>query len=301
MNLAEVTELTEEQAREYLEKLRWPEGPVCPHCGCKEATKLQGKSTRPGVYKCKAKECRKPFTVTVGTIFERSHVKLRIWVMAAHLIASSKKGMSAHQLHRSLGVTYKTSWFVAHRLRHAMNVGSFDTKLQGTIEADETYIGGKPRASERRTGRRGVPKGGHKKAPVVALVERDGSVRATAMPRVTASSVRRFIRANVDESSRLITDEHRVYPGIGESFAQHDVINHTARIYVQGDVTTNTVEGFFSLIKRGVYGNFHHVSPKHLHRYVAEFEFRYNRRKTTDGTRRDQLLQAGDGKRLTYR
>ncbi len=179
MNLSEVTKLTEEQARQYLESIRWPDGPVCPRCGCMDVTKLAGKSTRPGVYKCKARGCRKPFTVTVGSIFERSHIKLREWVIAFHLICSSKKGISAHQLHRSLGVTYKTAWFMCHRIRHAMSTGSFTPpKMTGTVEMDETYVGGKPRMGNVKRGR-GAPN----KTPVVALVERNGDVRTVVMPK----------------------------------------------------------------------------------------------------------------------
>jgi transposase-like protein len=294
MNLAQITKLNEEQAREYLEKIRWPDGPFCPRCGCMDVTKLQGKSTRPGVYKCKAKGCRKPFTVTVATIFERSHVKLREWVIAAHLIASSKKGASAHQIHRSLGVTYKTAWFMCHRLRHAMAVGSFDTKLQGVVEADETYVGGKQRG-------KGTGRGTKNKTPVVALVQRGGDVRAVVMPRVTAKNLNNFIVPNAHLSSTLMTDELLVYRKIGRKFNNHKAIKHSDGVYAKGDITTNTVEGFFALLKRGVYGAFHHVSAKHLQRYVDEFQFRYNRRKTNDGERRDSILGAIEGKRLTYR
>ncbi len=299
MNLSQLTKLNEEQAREYLEKIRWPEGPYCPRCGCMEVTKLQGKSTRPGVYKCKGKGCRKPFTVTVGTIFERSHVKLREWLIAFHMMCSSKKGVSAHQIHRSFGVTYKTAWFICHRIRHALNVGSFDAKLSGVVEADETFVGGKPRANERR--KRKGPNPNKPKAPVVALVQRDGSVRAVAMPRVTAASLRDFIQKDVDKSATLMTDENRLYKKLGRTYARHGVIKHVAQKYVQGDVTTNAVEGFFALLKRGVYGAFHHESPKHLQRYVDEFRFRYNHRKSTDGQRRDAALAMAEGKRLTYR
>jgi transposase-like protein len=299
MNLAQVTKLNEEEAREYLEKLRWPNGAYCPRCGCMDVTKLAGKSTRPGVYKCKAKECRKPFTVTVGTIFERSHVKLREWVIAAHMITASKKGVSAHQVHRMLGVTYKTAWFMCHRLRHAMAAGSFDTKLQGVVEVDETYVGGKVRASNSR-GKQG-PAPGKRKPAVVALVERDGTVRTMAPERVTAKTLAHFIEENVDKDATLMSDDYKLYRKVGRKFARHGVIRHDMKVYAKGDLYTNTVEGFFSLIKRGIYGTFHHVSRKHLHRYASEFEFRYNRRETTDGERRDSMLGAIEGKRLTYR
>lgn len=294
MNLAQVTKLNEEQAREYLEGIRWPSGPFCPRCGCMEVTKLQGKSTRPGVYKCKAKGCRKPFTVTVGTIFERSHVKLREWVIAFHLMCSSKKGVSAHQIHRSLGVTYKTAWFICHRIRHAMAKGSFDSKMAGTVEADETYVGGKQRASKRKVE-------GTNKTPVVALVERDGSVRAVVMPRVNVNNIRRHVRQNVDLGAILMTDESALYTAVGKSQFKHNVIKHKAGIYAKGPIYTNTVESFFALLKRGVYGNFHHCGAKHLQKYCDEFAFRWDHRKVNDGQRRDAAIAATEGKRLTYR
>ncbi|HEY1598919.1 MAG TPA: IS1595 family transposase [Pirellulales bacterium] len=297
MNLAQVTTLNEEKARDYLESIRWPNGPVCPHCESQSVVKLQGKSTRPGVYKCKNKECRKQFTVTVGTVFERSHIPLRNWVIAFHMMASSKKGVSAHQIHRSVGCTYKSAWFMCHRIRHAMEQGPVDgPKLSGIVEVDETYVGGKPRGGAKgRVGR------GTKKAPVVALVQRDGEVRTIAVNRVTASNLSKHVEKYVDPKSRLITDEFRSYTKLGRRFEQHDVIKHKLGQYVQGDVYTNTVEGFFALIKRGVYGTFHHVSKKHLQRYLDEFAFRYNQRKTSDGTRRETALRAVEGKRLTYR
>jgi transposase-like protein len=297
MNLAQVTALNEEQARDYLESIRWPKGPVCPHCTSQNVGKLQGKSTRPGVYKCKDKECRKQFTVTVGTIFERSHVPLRHWVIAFHMMCASKKGVSAHQIHRNVGCTYKTAWFMCHRIRHAMIQGPMSGRmLKGVVEVDETYVGGKPRG-----GHKGFKGRGTKKTPVVALVERSGEVRTMAVARVTAKNLSRAIEGNVSPEATLMTDEFKSYTKVGRKYARHGVIKHKLGSYVQGDVTTNTVEGFFALIKRGVYGTFHHVSKRHLQRYLDEFAFRYNARKVSDGVRREKALFATEGKRLTYR
>jgi transposase-like protein len=227
MNLAQVTTLNEEQARDYLESIRWPNRPVCPHCASQAVVKLQGKSTRPGVYKCKNKDCRKQFTVTVGTIFERSHIPLRHWVIAFHMMASSKKGVSAHQIHRSVGCTYKSAWFMCHRIRHAMEQGPVDgPKLSGTVEVDETYVGGKPRGGAKgRVGR------GTKKAPVVALVQRDGEVRTIAVNRVTASNLSKHVEKYVDPKSRLITDEFKSYTKLGWTFPR--MVGAHKRAYLQ--------------------------------------------------------------------
>jgi transposase-like protein len=290
--------LTEDEARDYLERLRWPNGAQCPHCQAIRAEKLTGKSTRPGVYKCKNRDCRKQFTVTVGTIFERSHIPLRHWVMAFHLMCSSKKGVSAHQIHRSLGVTYKSAWFMCHRIRHAIQQGPFPEKLKGVVEADEIYVGGKPRANHRGPAK--------KKQSVVALVERGGQVRAAHM-RVTAQNLRSHVKAHAEPSATLVTDGYHLYRKVGKAQAEHKVIRHDFGVYAKKDknsdliITTNTVESFFGLIKRGVYGVFHHVSPVHLHRYVDEFAFRWNHRKVNDGTRREAALLAVAGKRLTYK
>ncbi len=292
MNLAELTRLTEEQSREYLESIRWPEGPVCPHCQGKAVTKLEGKSTSPGYYKCKTPTCRKKFSVTVGTIFERSHIKLRDWLLAFHLMVSSKKGASAHQIHRSVGVTYKSAWFMCHRIRHAMEQGS--GFLKGTVEADETYVGGKPRRGQAIRGR------GTKKTPVAALVQRGGEVRAKVVERVTTKNLRAHAQQHVDPASILMTDEFKAYPPIGRDFAGHGVVNHSTGEYVSGDCHVNTAESFFALLKRGHYGTFHHFSKQHLQRYVNEFQFRWNNRKVNDGERREAALRGAEGKRLTY-
>ena len=295
MNLSQVTSLTEDQSREYLEAIRWPEGPVCPHCGSTEVGRLEGKSTTPGTLKCKAKACRKKFTVRVGTIFESSHITLRYWVMAFHLMCASKKGISAHQLHRSIGVTYKTAWFMCHRIRHSMDAGS--GLLKGTVEMDETYVGGKPRKEAGKVHKRGR---GTKKTPVVALVERGGGVRAKVLEYVQTRSVRGLARRHISKDAILNTDESNIYPRVGELFAGHETVNHSKGEYVRGSASTNTVESFFALLKRGHYGTFHQMSKQHLHRYVREFEFRWNHRKTGDSERRDAAIRGAEGKRLIY-
>lgn len=286
----------ENAAREHLESILWPNGPACPRCGVTEdrITKLQGKSTRPGVYKCK--DCRKPFSVTVGTVMERSHIPLTKWVLAAQLMASSKKGMSAHQLHRMLGTTYETAWFLAHRLRECMtnkNPGGIGGANK-VVEADETYIGGKARNKAF-----GPPP---KKMAVVTLVERDGEARSTHVANVTAKTLRPVIVKHADRKSHLMTDESRVYPQIGEEFAGHSTVNHSADEYVRkgGFVHSNTVESYFAILKRGVYGSFHSISEAHLPRYLAEFDFRYNHRKASDAERAEATLKGAAGKRLTY-
>lgn len=295
-----------DKAREHLENLRWPDGPVCPHCGVdKEPMKLQGKSTRPGLYKCRDNDCRKQFTVTVGTVFERSRVPLNKWLMAVHLMCASEKGISAHQLHRMLGVTYKTAWFMAHRIREAMrdDSGGMFGGGGGTVEADETYWG--------NTKRRGSPKKGrgyHHKEKIVSLVERDGRARSFHVQAVNAKTLRPILREQIAKDSRLITDEAAVYtksaPAIEGDFDGYDYVKHGIGEYVRGDVHTNTIENFFSTLKRGLNGTFHHVSKQHLKRYLCEFDFRYNYRsgnEYTDSERADICLKGIAGKRLTYR
>jgi transposase-like protein len=284
-----------DKAREYLESKRWPNGVVCPHCGSTEAYRLEANiesksPVRVGVYKCKA--CRKQFTVTVGTIFEDSHIPLYKWLMAIQLMCSSKKGMSAHQLHRMLGVTYKSAWFMAHRIRYAMTQPPVVDKLQGIVEADETYIGGKAH------GKRG--RGAENKTPVFALVERGGRVRSFKTPRVTAKNLETKIRENVDKKATIMTDEFKAYNNLGKEYA-HFTVNHGAGEYVNGDIYTNTAEGFFSILKRGINGVYHHVGEQHLDRYLAEFGFRYDNRKMEDLERAMIALEQTEGKRLTYK
>lgn len=269
--LATVSAFTEDQAREYLEAIRWPDGPVCTHCGSARASRLQGASTRPGLLKCK--DCRSKFSVMLGTIFEDSHIPLRKWVIAFHLMCSSKKGISAKQLQRNLGLaSYKSAWHMAHRVRHAMASGSFAGPLGGTVEVDETYVGGKPRKGDGKVHKRGR---GTSKTPVVALVSRDGEVRTRVVASVDAKTLRDAIRTNVSPKARIVTDELAAYRRAAEGFeGGHATVNHGAGEYARDDVHTNTAESYFALLKRGVYGTFHHVSKEHLHRYCDEFSFR---------------------------
>jgi transposase-like protein len=295
----------EASARKLLETMRWPNGPVCPHCGGVDPYRLTpkpGASTRPGVLKCRA--CRKQFTVTVGTVFADSHIPLSKWLLAIHLICASKKGMSAHQLHRMLGVTYKSAWFMAHRLRFAMTQEPFKTKLSGVVEVDETYIGGKAKwklAKQRKDGKQGrIANDG--KVPVVALVERGGELRAYPMERVTAENLGPMMYRHIDpQNSTLMTDEGAHYTHLGRKFPRHETVNHGAKEYVRGDAHVNTAEGFFGLLKRGINGVYHHVGSGHLHRYCDEFAFRYNPRTMNDGQRAEIAVRKSEGKRLHYR
>ncbi len=300
------------KAREHLEAIHWPNGPNCPHCGNADSdriTKLEGKSTRPGVYKCN--ECRKPFSVTVGTVFERSKIPLNKWVLASHLLASSKKGISAHQLHRMLGVTYKTAWFMAHRIREAMKEDVQSSGPLGgegqTVEADETYFGKREDGyiSPQRKGRLyKSKKTAIGKRAVVSLVERGGKVRSFHPQHATKKAVRDILVRNVSRNTNLHTDESRLYTETGKEFASHDTVKHSANEYVRGAVHTNTIEGFFSIFKRGMKGIYQHCGETHLHRYLAEFDFRYNRRtalKISDAERAEDILRGARGKRLTYR
>lgn len=283
------------KAREHLEALHWPHGPVCPRCGTLDRiTKLAGKSTRPGVYKCN--ECAKPFSVTVGTIMEDSKIPLNKWLMAFRLISSAKKGFSAHELHRDLGITYKSAWFLAHRIREAM--AGDDSPLggpNGVVEADETYVGGK---AKNRATRAPAPK-----KAVVALVDREGHARSFHVANVNAATLRPLIVTNVDRASHLMTDESMVYTRVGREFAGHSVVNHSAKEYVTtgGFKHSNTVENFFSIFKRGVIGTYHHMSEAHLGRYCREFDFRYNNRKISDAERTVIAIKGARGKRLMYR
>ena len=286
----------EAKARQYLEALQWPQGPYCPHCGSFNATRLEGKKHRAGLIQCN--DCREQYTVTVGTVFERSKVPLNKWLLCNHLLCASKKGMSAHEIHRLLGVTYKTAWFMCHRIREAMNGAAGNSPLGGAgevVEADETYVGGKAR---NRAFREPAPK-----KAVVALVERDGQVRSFHVANVTAKQLRPLIVMNVDRASHLMTDESHVYTRVGREFNGHSTVNHSAHEYVTtgGFKHSNTVENFFSIFKRGVIGTYHHMSEAHLGRYTAEFDFRFNTRKGTDAERADLSLAGIVGKRLTYR
>jgi transposase-like protein len=272
-----------DKAREHLEVLHWPDGPVCPRCHTGDRiTKLAGKSTRPGVYKCN--ECAKPFTVTVGTIFEDSKIPLNKWLLAFRLLNGGKKGFSAHELHRSLGITYKSAWFMAHRIREAMKAEP-NGPLGGPdkfVEADETFIGGKQRRNTRRVAPKKV---------VVSLVERGGEVRSFHFQRIHGSNIKALVFTNVDRASHLMTDQAGFYTTIGKEYASHKAVLHSIGEYVRGDAHSNTAENFFSIFKRGVIGTYHHLSEQHLHRYTAEFDFRYNTRKISDMERTEEALK----------
>lgn len=299
----------ENAARQLLESIRWPNGAACARCGGADPYKLNPKASgknpaRQGLYKCRA--CKRQFTVTTGTVFESSHVPLSKWVLAVHLMGASKKGMSAHQLHRMLNVTYRAAWFMAHRLRYAMSSGEgLFQKLSGTVEADETYIGGK-----RRAGRYGYEGKGGRPAPhdqtktaVVALVERKGRAVAFTVANVTGKTLQSAIRSRVHLRSHMMTDELHGYQGLVTGYAAHDTIKHSQGVYAKGNIHTNTVEGFFALLKRGIMGSFHHVSKAHLHRYCDEFAFRWSNRSAMgvdDGERAARIIVGAEGKRLTY-
>ena len=287
----------EEKARERLEVRVWANGHVCPHCGATEdrTRKLAGKARRPGLYQCN--ECCEQFTATVGTVMERSKIPLTKWLLAIFPLSASKKGMSAHQLSRMLDVSYKSTWFMMHRIREAMRELSFAAGplvgMNKVVEADETYVGGKAKNQKDK-----IPP----KEAVVALVERDGFVRSFHVPNVTAKTLRPILVTQISRASYLMTDEGTVYPKVGKEFAGHGRVNHSINEYVRGGFWhTNTVEGYFSILKRGIIGTYHHVRPAHLKRYVGEFDFRYNTRKITDMERAEIAAEGIKGKRFTYR
>ena len=302
-----------DKAREYLEAKRWPDGPFCPHCGViGDAVRLtfeEGAKShaRRGLLNCRA--CRKQFSVTVGTIFEDSHIPLNKWLMAFHLLCSSKKGMSAHQLHRMLGVTYKSAWFMAHRIRYAMAQEPLSSKLTGIVEVDETYVGGKRRNIIPHAVKPGVravdrPSPFADKAPVVSVLQRGGRVQSMHIEKVTSGNLKPIIKQMVDESAHIMTDTGTALQSatLGRKLSQ---VNHKAKEYVRMEdgvtITTNTVEGYFSILKRGINGVYHHVGKQHLHRYLSEFDFRYNSREVSDGERARLALKQVDGKRLMLR
>jgi transposase-like protein len=294
---------SEEAAYAYVESLIWKDGRLCPHCGVIDKSgPLKGKSTRVGTYKCYA--CRKPFTVKVGTIFEKSHIPMRIWLQAMHLLCSSKKGFSANQFARVLGVDFKTGWFIGHRIREAMREGGL-APMGGAgaiIEVDETFIGRKQGVE--------VKQGVKHKHAVLTLVERGGSARSFHVENVTKADILPIVRTNLDRESHIMTDEAARYAKLGDEFAQHDAVDHSRGEYGYTDrktgakVNTNTVEGYYSIFKRGMIGIYQHCSEKHLHRYLAEYDFRYSYRIKTgydDVARTERALAGVTGKRLTYR
>jgi transposase-like protein len=298
----------EAAAREVIESLRWPSGPVCAHCGTIDhAYAVTGRS---GLYRCAEPECRKDFSVTTGTVMERSHVPLHKWLEAFAIMCESKKGVSSHQLHRHLKISYKAAWFLSHRIREAMRDGGLGL-LGGEgkiVEADETYFGPteKPRPSKQRRGRpyKVGSRGPRDKRPIVALVERGGNVRSFHVASADKVTVGGIVTANVARESRLHTDESRLYFGADQHFASHETVTHSRKEYVRGDVHTNSAEGYFSIFKRGMRGVYQHCKEKHLHRYLAEYDFRYNHRIRlgyNDGDRAALAIKGIEGKRLTYR
>ena len=304
----------DEAARAMLESILWPEGPVCPHCGI---VNHAYSTKRPGVFRCAEKVCRKDFSVTMKTVMERSHIALHKWLQAFHLMASSKKGISAHQLHRTLNIGYEAAWFMAHRIREAMRLGGLSPMGGGggIVEADETYIGRLE----------GVPKtrGGAHKNIVLTLVERGGPARSFHIDSTSIANIAPILKANLSREARLMTDEAPQYKEPGRDFESHDAVNHSKDEYVRywnevtdqtrpdgkpivetTTITTNTVEGYYSIFKRGMKGVYQHCSEKHLHRYLSEFDFRYSNRVALgihDGERADLAIKNAAGKRLTYR
>ena len=297
----------EEAARQWFEAARWPNGAVCPKCGSDKHYDTK----KVGRYRCAASTCRKDFTVMTGSVMERSHAKLTQWAVAFHMGASSKKGFSAHQLHRELGCQYNIAWFLHHRVMEAMRRGGLDLPPMGgegkVVEADETYIGRIPESKipkKTASGREWV--GGYgpgRNRAIVSLVERGGEVRSFHVPSAHADEVVKIVRGNIAKETRLHTDESKLYTKVGREFAAHETVKHIAKEYARGDVTTNTVESYFSIFKRGMRGVYQHCSEKHLHRYLAEFDFRYNHRVSlgyNDEDRTIAAIKGGEGKRLTY-
>lgn len=296
----------EDAARVWFENARWPDGPVCPNCGSLKhyATKKAGR------YRCGEKKCRKDFTVMTKSVMERSHAKLTQWAAAFCLYAASKKGFTAMQLQRHLGCEYNTAWFLHHRVMEAMRRGGLDLPPMGgpgkVVEVDEAYHG---QVSTPRPRNKYLPpvtkrgkNGPAQKRAIISLLDREaGNVRSFHVPTADAATVAKIVRENVHRESRLHTDESRLYVNVGKEFGSHETVNHAGREYARGDVTTNTVEGYFGIFKRGMRGNYQHCAEKNLHRYLAEFDFRYNTRDMTDGERAELAVRGGEGKRLTYR
>lgn len=285
----------EEKARQYLESIRWPNGPVCPHCGNAENNySLNGKAHRPGLHTCH--ECRKQFSVTVGTLFERSHIPIQKWLLAFHLMCASKKGISAHQIHRMLGITYKSAWFMTHRIREAMKDPVFTKQMGGggnIVEVDETFWGNK---GKQRKGARGY---GHKEK-IFSLVERGAQVRSFHVPSIAADTLRPIMEEQIAKDTCIMTDEMKSYISINNCFESHEVVKHSIGEYVRDRIHTNTIENYFSILKRGLRGVYQHVGANHLRRYIGEFDFRYNTKDISDHERTALALRGIEGKRLLY-
>ena len=296
----DVSKLTEDQARAMLEGLRWKDGIECVHCGSKDITRIHNKSAtvRDGLLQCN--DCRKQFSVTVGTLMQGSHITLRQWVQAFYSICSHKKGVSSLQLQRNLGLhSYRTAWHLSHRIRNAMKKEPMASALKGIVEVDETYIGGKPRKGTGEENKRGR---GTKKTPVMLMVERQGNAYSKPVHNVTGKTLKTAIKEMVDNNSTIMTDEWASYNGIGKDFqGGHQIVNHGRGEYVNGIANTNTAESYFALLKRGINGTFHHVSKHHLHRYCDEFSFRWDNRKVTDGQRTENAIIGMVGKNLSLK
>lgn len=302
----------ENEAYLFLERLRWPNGPVCPHCQGTKAYFLQpkgdrytrtGHATQRRVYKCAS--CRKQFSVLIGTIFEGTKIPLYKWLMAIHMMCANKNGVAAYELHRTLEITNKSAWFMAHRIRKALEREPLAGMLMtGTVEVDETYIGGRPRRANNAPRMSMKEAARHRmdnKVPVVSLVQRGGEVRSRVMKKVTSANLGKLLHENVNPRSTLMTDGLSFYRKPGQGFTRHEAVDHSLGEYVRGDAHINTAEGYFSQLKRSIDGTHHHVSEQHLHRYLGEFDFRYNTRKLQDGERTVLAIRMAEGKRLRYR
>jgi transposase-like protein len=294
----------ETAAVKFMEKQRWGDMPACPHCGSINVSKMtdgNGGRNRRFLWRCH--DCKEQYTVRIGTVFEDSRLPLKYWCYAFWAACAHKKGVSALQISRQCLISYKSALFLMHRVRYAMTEPRQKGKLRGVVEADETYVGGKPRHDANwmnKTNKNGRGRG-TEKTPVFAMLERGGKVRARVVTDVTSKTLGRIMPKNIHRSSRLMTDNYRSYIPIGKRFASHEVVNHSTGEYARGDVYSNTAESFFAILKRGLYGTFHAVSKKHLHRYVNEFAFRWNTRQVNDGTRIAEAIKGAEGKRLMYR
>ena len=303
----------EEAAYKHFESIRWPNGPICPHCGTidhayflkpkeGERTTKTGKISYRRIWKCAEPKCYKKFSVLVGTIFEDSSIPLAKWLLAFHEVCADKNGISSCELARKLDITQKSAWFMLHRIRYSLARDGKLDKMTGTVEADETYFGGEAKNMHKAKRKAKIQgRGTVGKVAVFAMVERDGEVRSQVMKNVNGDNVTEVLKANVDESAALMTDTSTVYPKAGKEFASHEMVDHSADEYVRGSAYTNTAEGHFSQLKRSIDGTHHHVSEKHLDRYLAEFDFRYSTRKVEDGERTEKTIRRAAGKRLTYK